>query len=65
MSFNESPADSQTQTNSAAASFVTTLYLKKAIKDTLDQVWRNAWTVISSMQGKSRLFFHLLMLIGC
>jgi hypothetical protein len=49
MSFNKSPADSQAQANSAATSFVTTLYLIKAIKDTLDEVWRNAWPVIGYM----------------
>jgi len=38
MSFNEPLADSQTQANSAAASFVTTLYLIKAIEDTLDEL---------------------------
>ena len=64
MSFNESPADSQSQPNSAAASFMATLYLIKAIKDTLDKVWRNARPVISDMQGKSRSFFHLLAFVG-
>ena len=38
MSFNESPADCQAQTHSAAASFVTTLYLVKAIEDTFGEV---------------------------
>ena len=64
MSFNEPPADCQAQANSAAASFVTTLYLIKAIKDTLDEVWRNARPVVGDMQGKPSSFFRLLMLIG-
>jgi len=49
MSFNEPPADSQAQADSAAASFVTTLYLIKAVEDTLDEVWRNAWPIIGYM----------------
>ena len=57
MSFNESPADSQTQTNSVAASFVTTLNLIKAVKDTFDELWGNARTVISYMQGKPSVVF--------
>ena len=64
MSFNEPPADSQTQANSAAASFVTTLYLIKAIEDTLDEMWRNARPIIGDIHGKSCSFFRLLMLIG-
>src|SRR5215469_14968321 len=64
MSFNEPPADSQTQANSAAASFVATLDLIKAVEDTLDEVWGNAWPIIGYMQGKSCSFFRLLMLIG-
>jgi hypothetical protein len=64
MSFNKPPADSQAQTHSAAASFVTTLNLIKALKDTLDEVWRNAWPVVGDMQGKPCSFFRLLMLIG-
>jgi hypothetical protein len=64
MSFNEPPADSQAQANSAAASFVTTLYLIKAVEDALGEVWRNAWPIIGYMQGKSCSFFRLLMLIG-
>ena len=64
MSFDEPPADSQAQANSAAASFVTALYLIKAIKDTLDEVCRNARPVISDMQEKSCSFFRLLLLIG-
>src|SRR5713226_3963027 len=64
VSFHEPPADSQAQANSAAASFVTALYLIKAVKDTLDEMWRDAWPVIGYMQGKPRSFFRLLMLIG-
>ena len=64
VSFNETPADSQAQANSAAVPLVTALYLIKTIKDTLDQVRRNAWPVISDTQGKSCSFFRLLLLIG-
>src|SRR5579859_2140619 len=60
MSFNEAPADSQAQTNSAAAPFVTTLYLIKAIEDTPGKVRRDAWPIIAYMQGKSGSFFRLL-----
>jgi hypothetical protein len=64
MSFNKPPADSQAQANSAAASFVATLYLIKAIEDTLDEVWRNARPVIGYMQGKPCSFFRLPLLIS-
>ena len=64
MGFNESPTDCQAQTNSAAASFVTTLYLIKTVEDTLGEGERNTWPGIGDMQSKSRLVFYLCIPIG-
>ena len=61
MSFKEPPADSQAQANSAAATFVTTLYLIKAIEDALGEVWRNARPIIGYMQGEPCSFVRLLI----
>src|SRR5260370_16888578 len=57
MRFNKAPADSQSQSYSAATALPSAIHLIKTVKDALGKISRQTWSIICYTQLHAPIFF--------